>query len=111
MPEALAWVASPHRHFPKPSIRANAGLALGVLLMTAGRTSAKSIRELSGTRFITHKSWRAQSTPKATEQGNGERERERVWTCGSAFIWVKGGMSRVSWVHFLLANLIHKSRN
>lgn len=34
-----------------------------------------------------------------------EREREKAWTWGSAFIRVKGGVPRVFWVHSILGNL------
>ena len=41
----------------------------------------------------------------------GGREREREWVYSSAFIEVNSGVSIISQVHSLLANLNHKNRN
>ena len=79
-------------------------------LMTAGRTSATTVRELWEKRFTTHRSWRTHSTPGATYRGRGGG-REGVRTWGSAFIRVPGGVREVLWVHSLLVNLKHKSGN
>lgn len=79
-------------------------------LMTAGCTSATTVRELWEKRFMTHRSWKTHSTPGATHRGwGGGREGVKTW--GSAFIRVPGWACEVLWVHSLLANLKHKSGN
>lgn len=37
-----------------------------------------------------------------------EREREAVWTWGSAFVRARGWAAQVSWAHPFLVNLKHK---
>lgn len=105
------YLLQPHRHFPTRA-SAVAGLAL-VLIVIAGCTLAKTIRELWKARFITLRSWRVQACSRATQWGwsvgnGGGRARADL---SSDFIGIWAWVSEASWGHSLLANLKHKSGN
>ena len=108
VPEALVppvfLTPSPHRHFLH---RANAvaGPALVVLMIT-GHASARTIREFE------EQGLSLTSSGEYTERLWVEKERERVHGPGPLpLLGFEGGVSRFSWIHSLLANLKHKSRN
>ena len=64
------------------------------------------------TRFIAHGSeWGMQGAGPCSRVTGGGRDGKRGWTWDSAFIGIKGGVPRILWVHCLLTNLEHKSRN
>lgn len=86
-----------------------------VALLLRDVLQQKTVRELLGMRSITHRLRRVHGTPEGYtacccgEQGKGGGK--QAWTWDLPLLGSKTGVSRILWVHSLLANLKHNSRN